>query len=69
MCGLLYTYLVVRFSADGDPLTDVNTRIAMAMQTTDKIHNIWSSKWIPLNLKLRIYVTGVCSRLTYGSEA
>ena len=32
------------------------------------MRGIWASKHIPLALKLRIYKTGVCSRLTYGSE-
>ena len=27
------------------------------------------SHWIPLNLKLRMYISGVCSVLVYGSEA
>ena len=29
---------------------------------------IWASKSTPTKLKMRIYKTGVCSRLTYGSE-
>ena len=33
------------------------------------MRNIWASHTIPMKLKLRIYKTGVCSRLTYGSEA
>ena len=32
------------------------------------MRGIWDSKFIPLKLKLRIYKTGVCSRLVYGSE-
>ena len=32
------------------------------------MRNIWSSSSIPLGLKLRIYKTGVCSRLVYGAE-
>ena len=64
-----FVYLGSRFSADGDPLTDVKARIASAMKTAGKMRNIWSSKWIPLPLKLRIYITSVCSQLTYGSEA
>ena len=33
------------------------------------MRSIWSARTTPLKLKLRIYKTGVCSRLTYGSEA
>ena len=63
-----FVYLGSKFSADGDPTTDVKARIAMAQKTAGKLRHIWASKWIPLVLKLRIYVVGVCSQLTYGSE-
>ena len=33
------------------------------------MRNIWAAQTTPISLKLRIYKTGVCSRLTYGSEA
>ena len=69
MCGRLSSYLGATFSADGDNMTDIRVRIAMARNTAGKLRNIWSSKWIPLRLKLRIYVTGVCTQLVYGSEA
>ena len=41
----------------------------MALKTAGKMRNIWASKTTPLKLKLRLYRTGVCSRLVYGSEA
>ena len=41
----------------------------MAVQTAGKMRHVWASKQIPLKLKLRVYITGVCSQLTYGSEA
>ena len=53
----------------GTHFTDVKVRIAVAILTAGKILNIWASKWIPQRLNLRIYVTGVCSNLAYGSEA
>ena len=64
-----FIYLGAKFSADGDHTTDVKARIAMAMKTAGKMRHIWASTIIPLQLKLRIYVAGVCSQLTYGSEA
>ena len=64
-----FIYLGAKFSADGNPITDVKARIAMALKTAGKLRYIWSSKWIPLELKLRVYIAGVCSHLTYGSEA
>ena len=64
-----FKYLGARFSADGDPLTDVKAKVARAIRTAGKMRNIWSSRHVPLQLKLRIYKTGVCSQLAYGSEA
>ena len=64
-----FVYLGSKFSVDGDHMTDVRARVAMARKTAGKMRNIWSSRWIPLALKLRIYISGVCSVLVYGSEA
>ena len=64
-----FVYLGAKFSADGNHLTDVKARIAMAVQTAGKMRHVWASKQIPMKLKLHIYTTGVCSQLTYGSEA
>ena len=63
-----FPYLGSQFRADGDQMHDVKTRIAMAMQTAGKMRNIWSARTVPQSLKLRIYKSGVCSRLVYGSE-
>ena len=49
-------------------LHDVRMRMGMAKQTTGKLRHVWETKAVPLKLKLRIYKTGVCSRLVYGSE-
>ena len=65
-----FVYLGAKFSADGDTTTDVKARIAQALKTAGKLrHILWVSKWISLTLKLRIYIAGVCSQLTYGSGA
>ena len=64
-----FVYLGAKFSADGDHLTDVKARIAKAVKTSGQMRHIWASKSIPLALKLRVYIVGVCSQLTYGSEA
>ena len=64
-----FKYLGSRFRADGDQLADVAARIASATTTAGKMRAIWASATVPLKLKLRIYKTGVCSRLTYGAEA
>ena len=65
----VFKYLGSRFRADGDQLADVKARIAAATSTAGKMRSIWASKTTPMRLKMRIYKTGVCSRLTYGSEA
>lgn len=65
----LFKYLGSLFRADGDQKTDIKTRVAIALVTSGKMRSIWAAKHVPLSLKLRIYKTGVCSKLTYGSEA
>ena len=59
----LFKYLGSRFRADGDMLCDIKARIAAATATFGKMRSIWAAKTTPLRLKLRIYKTGVCSRL------
>ena len=63
-----FKYLVSRFRADGDQTCDIKARITAATTTFDKMRNIWSARSTPLRLKLRFYTTGVCSKLSYGSE-
>ena len=63
-----FKYLGSRFSADGGQHADVDARIAIATMTAGKMRNIWASRSTSMKLKIRIYSTGVCSRLTYGSE-
>ena len=65
----VFKYLGSRFRADGSHLEDIKARIAIAMTTAGKMRSIWASRSTPLPLKLRIYKVGVCSKLTYGSEA
>ena len=63
-----FKYLGSIFRADGDQTTDIKARIAAATTVAGKMRNIWASSTIQLGLKLRIYKTGVCSRLVYGAE-
>ena len=58
----------VWFGADGDTLTDVRSKVVRTISTAVKMCNIWSSRWIPLKLKLRICKEDVCSQLVCGSE-
>ena len=65
----VFKYLGSRFRADGSQYADITARIASATTTAGKMRNIWASRTTPLQLKLRIYRTGVCSKLVYGCEA
>ena len=62
-------YLDSRFRADGSQLDDVKARIGAATSAAGKMRAIWARQSTPLSLKMRIYKSGVCSRLTYGSES
>ena len=57
------------FTADGDHKRDVEQRCVMAMSRCGDLRAVFSSKALPLWLKLKIYKTVVCSLLTCGSEA
>ena len=46
-----FKYLGSWFSADGNHLTDVKTKVARATKTAGKMRNIWASKYVPLQLK------------------
>ena len=62
-------YLGVIFQADGGQFTDVMRQIDMAKTRFGKMSHIWSYKSLYLWLRLRLYVSSVCSVLTDGSEA
>ena len=65
----LFRYLGSLFRADGDQHADIQARVSTAIKTAGQMRSIWASTTTPLALKLRIYRTGVCSKLVYGSEA
>ena len=50
-------------------MPDVRRRVAMAQARADKLRHIWPAKVLHLRLRLRLYISGVCSIMTYGSEA
>ena len=64
----LFKYLGSIFAADGSQVHDVKRRIAMAMNRMGQLRHVFNAD-IPLNLKMKIYKTAVCSLLTYGCEA
>ena len=50
-------------------MADVARRIGRAKTRAGKLRHVWAANALPLRLKLRLYVSAVCSILTYGSEA
>ena len=64
-----FEYLGAIFTVNGSQTADVHRRIAMARQRHGKMRHIWQSSDLHLRLKLRLYVSAVCSTMIYGSEA
>ena len=53
---------------DGDQLPDIRARCTMAKTRAGSLRHVWASE-LPLDLKIRIYITACCSILVYGYEA
>ncbi len=64
----VFPYLGHQFQADGDPLYDIEVRMARARTAFGKMRHIWNNKTVPLALKIQLYKSGVCSVLTYAHE-
>ena len=54
-----FEYLGPMFTPDGDQMTDVRRRIAMAQQRHGKMWHIWKSGHLHQRLKMRLYVAAV----------
>ena len=50
-------------------MPDVKRRIAMAKARAGQLRHILSSEEVSLDLRLRLYIAGCCSIMTYGAEA
>ena len=64
----LFEYLGSLFQPDGEQMTDVRRRCAMAKTRAGSLRHIWASD-LSEDLKMRLYITACCSILVYGSEA
>ena len=64
-----FRYLGAIFEAGGGQMADVRRRINMAVARFGKMRNIWTAKVLHIRLRMRLYISSVCSILTYGSEA
>jgi hypothetical protein len=57
------------FAADGLEVYDIKSRILKAQLRCGQLRNMLRSENLSTKLKVRLYVTAVCSLLTYGCEA
>ena len=64
-----FKYLGAIFTPDGSHMEDVCRRIAMAQTRHGKMRHVWKAKELYPRLKMRLYVSAVCSIMIYGSEA
>ena len=64
-----FKYLGAIFTPDGSHMEDMRRRIAMAQTRHGKMRHVWRSKVLHPRLKMRLYVSAVCSIMIYGSEA
>ena len=54
---------------DGDLMKKINTLTAIAASTFTKLNDIWKSKNLGRNTKLKLFNSCIVSVLTYGSES
>ena len=64
-----FIYLGAKMQADGDSEPDVKRRISKASQAFSMLKNIWKSKRLNRNTKIRIFRSNVVSVLLYGCES
>ena len=64
-----FEYLGSRVQCDGDDRADVDYRMAIAQTTFNSLSHMWSDHRLSTNLKIRLYIVGVCSAFTHGCEA
>ncbi|VDP22350.1 unnamed protein product [Schistosoma margrebowiei] len=63
-----FTYLVSIIDEQGGSDADVKTRIGKARASFLQLKNIWNSKQISINIKVRIFNTNVMAVLLYAAE-
>lgn len=63
-----FTYLGSQISPDGGCRDDIKARIRKAQCAYGQLRNIWRSKQLSLNTKIRIFNSNVKSVLLYGCE-
>ena len=63
-----FQYLGSLQQAEGEQLPDIDAHIAMTKARSVTLHHVWAAE-LPLDLKLRLYISVCCSMMTYGAEA
>ncbi|VDP33562.1 unnamed protein product [Schistosoma curassoni] len=63
-----FTYLGSIIDEQGDSDTDVRARIGKARTAFLQLKNIWNSKQLSTNIKVRVFNTNVKAVLLYGAE-
>ncbi|VDP51412.1 unnamed protein product [Schistosoma margrebowiei] len=63
-----FTYLDSNIHQQGEPDTDVKARIGKARTAFLQLSNIWNSKQLSTNIKVRISNTNIMTVLLYGAE-
>ena len=63
-----FTYLRSKVATDGDSEREVNSRITKANHFFAMLKNIWKSKQVGTNTKLRFFSSNVLGVLLYGAE-
>ena len=64
-----FEYLGSRVQCDGDEKADVEYRMVIAQSIFNSLSHIWSDHRLSTNMKIRLYIAGVCSAFTHGCEA
>jgi len=63
-----FTYLGSIQTSDGYCRSDIARRIGLASSAMSSLNNIWSTKHLSIQTKVRVYQTLVLSILLYASE-
>ena len=63
-----FPYLGSLFQPDASQIPDLQARCDMAKLRAGSLRHVWAAE-LPLDLKLRLYISCCCSILVYGSEA
>jgi hypothetical protein len=57
------------FHANGGDFKDVNRRRAIALNVAGQMRRVWTSKRLPISMKIQVYITAVWLVLVYGCES